>query len=59
MGSVSNHHNKVSIAIKVSHNLFALWGGSCLQLIKNATSVRHNKVKCNKRKYDCKMLACL
>lgn len=33
MGLVSDHHNKVSIIIKVNHNLFA-GGESCFQFVK-------------------------
>lgn len=43
-GSVLQHPNKPS------HNLFAD-GGSCLQFIKNATSVGHNRAKRNKMRY--------
>ena len=38
-GPVPDHHTEGS------HNLFD--GVSCLQLVKNTTSVKYNKVKCN------------
>ena len=43
-GSVPDHHNKVS------HN-FSPGGRSRLQVTKKSASVKHNKVKLNKRKY--------
>lgn len=43
-GSVPDHHKKVS------HTFFA-GGGSCLQFVRNTTSVKYSKAKHNKMKY--------
>ena len=44
VGLVPDHHKKVS------HNLFA-GGGSCLQFVKTATSMKCNEAKHNKRRH--------
>lgn len=51
VGSVSDHCNKASIAIKLV-NLFA-GSGPCLQFIKSATSVKRNKTR-----YACICFSC-
>lgn len=44
VGLVSDHHNKVSIAV-VSHNLFT-GGRSVTPFVKYVTSAQHNETKC-------------
>ena len=48
---VSDHCNKASIAIKLV-NLFA-GGGPCLQFVKSATSVKHNKTRYARICFSC------
>lgn len=48
---VPQHCNNESIAIKPV--VISVGGGSCLQFIKIATFVKHNKVKSNKARDAC------
>lgn len=47
MDSITDHSNKAS------HNIFA-GAEFCLQLVKNTTRVKYNKVECNKMTYACR-----
>lgn len=49
------HCNEESMAIK-RVIIFLFGGGSCLQSVKIATSVEHNKVMCNERRYACSFI---
>lgn len=40
VGSVPDHHNKVS------YNLFAVGGSSCLEFVKTATFVKYSEIRC-------------
>ena len=52
IGLVPDHHNKVSIIIKLVVSFF-LWKVLPSICKKNATSVKHNKGKHNKIRYAC------
>lgn len=56
-GSVPGHYNKASGNL-VAGGGRVWWGrGSCLQFIKSATYVKHNKVQQNKTRHAC--ITCL
>lgn len=50
-GLVLHHHN-IEYYNKARHNVF-VGGESCLRFVKNATSVKPNKVKHTKMGYAC------